>query len=224
MLAAIGAVHCGGQHGEVPPKPNPEFEAGGGNGAGVSYPSGPYGITKKSVIRNFAFVGFPQPASPGGKDALTPIALADFFNPTGADVFPEDSAFPAGDPKPKAICVVLAARWCGPCQAEAKDILPGKYADIKPRGGEFLLNLAQDLDYQPAGMSDLRIWTKQFSVDYPSVVDPEAEFSSLFDASSYPAALLIRTRDMVIVEAVTGSPDESFWARTEELLDVAEGE
>lgn len=217
-LVMIGLCTCGGSHGDVPPKPAPEFSVGGGDPSAPAYPAGPYGITKKTVIRNYEFVGFAYPALPAGRERLLPISFADFYNPTGTDTFPEGTSFTAGAPKPKALTVVLAARWCGPCQAEAKDLLPGKYAELKPRGGEFLLDLAQNLSYQPAEMSDLRIWTKQFNVDYPSIIDPMAEFSSLFDSSAFPSSLLVRTRDMTIVDAVTGSPDPSFWVRFEEIL------
>lgn len=210
----------GGDTGTTVPGATPEFEGGGQVAVPeVIYPEGPYGINRKSVVRNYEFLGFSNPSAEGGRDEFQSIQLADFYNPTGKDVYPEGSPFGAGNPKPKALSIVVAARWCGPCQIEAKNVLPGKYLALKPKGGEFLLNLAQDLDYEPAKMSDLRAWTKTYKVNYPSIVDPSQKLSSLFDANAFPANLLINTIDMTVVDVSSGAPPSSYWKKFEELLD-----
>ena len=68
---------------EVPP-----FPAGQGQKkAAISYPGGPYGVTKSSVITNFTFPGFPDPGTSKDPNALVDISLSDFYNPTGDAVY-----------------------------------------------------------------------------------------------------------------------------------------
>lgn len=212
-------VEDGSEDGEAPAVA-PEFEGGGQEAVPeIAYPAGPFGINRKSVVRNYEFLGFIDPSAEGGRDGFLPVSLSDFYNPTGKELFPEGSPYGAGNPKPKALGIVVSARWCGPCQQEARDVLPGKYAALKPKGAEFLLNLAQDLQGEPAKLSDLRTWTKTYKVNYPSVLDPAQKLSSLFEASAFPANLIIRTKDMSIVESVSGVPNETYWANFEEVLD-----
>src|SRR5512144_1830208 len=56
-----------------------------------AYPAGPYGIEIGSVVRNYKFVGFPDPSK--DTSSAYPIELADFYNPTGTDVYPEGSVY-----------------------------------------------------------------------------------------------------------------------------------
>src|SRR5262249_17595278 len=151
--------------------PAPEFPTGTGqvpNGV-IKYAPGPYGVSRGSIIANYNFVGYPNylgaadlldtgPACTTSADChdglvcntetsacqmgLWTIHLAAFYTPTGTDVFPENPPYGAGQPKPKALLIDVASVWCGPCNDEAKFVLPGQYALYQPQGGEFLLQLA----------------------------------------------------------------------------------
>jgi hypothetical protein len=204
--------------GEAPPAPIPED----GGSSLQAYPDGPYGINVGSVIRSFAFTGYVDPDRGTGPSNQVPISLADFYNPTGDGTFPEGSSFGEGEPVPKALVINVSAVWCGPCQHEAANVLPGKYDELAPRGAEMLLNLADGVEPGVAAtFSDLDSWVTTFPVRYPSVVDPLYQVGALFDSSSFPANIIIDTRDMTIAEVIAGVPEEAFWTKVEDLLDGA---
>jgi hypothetical protein len=180
----------------------------------VEYPPNAGGTNKGDVIENIVFetalinpLDFP--------DAPTvEIQLADLYNPTGDGVFPEGSPFPAGTPKPRALLIAMAARWCQPCRKEAKDTLPEKYAELGPKGAQFLLVLA---DGATPGVrateKDLRVWTSSFDTGYAAAIDEDSDLAQHFLKEQYPANMIIDTTTMKIEERVIGSPGEkdTFW-------------
>ncbi|MBK7861875.1 MAG: hypothetical protein IPJ65_25320 [Archangiaceae bacterium] len=85
-----------------------------------------------SVIKNYAFYGYANATV--DKTALKQVQMADFYNPTGTEVYPEGSPYSAGQPKPLALIVDRSAVWCSPCNYEAKNKLPGKHAQYFPQG------------------------------------------------------------------------------------------
>ena len=177
----------------------------------IEYPAAPYGIEKGSVIENYGFPGFVNPAEQP-KEIKT-IRLSDFYNPTGDETFPAGGAFPEGQPKPKAMLIVMSAVWCGPCQLEAAKTLPDKHEEFAP-AGEFLLVLADsETAGVPADDSDLAGWTNKYPTDFPAVIDPDYELGQQFPASAYPANMILDTTTMTIVEKITGAaPEEgAFW-------------
>jgi len=129
-------------------------------------------------------------------------------------VFPEDSPFPAGTPKPRALLINMAARWCQPCRKEAKDTLPEKYAELGPKGAQFLLVLA---DGATPGIrateKDLRVWTGSFDTAYASAIDEDSDLAQHFLKEQYPANMIVDTTTMKIVDRVIGAPgdDDAFW-------------
>jgi hypothetical protein len=210
----------GGNGGPVTDKPEP-FPQGTGQSANatVPYPSGPFGVNKGSVIQNYKFMGFPN-ATVDSHDLVT-VELADFYNPTGKDTFPKGSPLGDGTPKPKALLIDVASVWCGPCNYEAANVLPGLYAKYKPMGGEFLLQLADGPTPGTAASSkNLYQWTKKYKVNYPATIDPSYKLSALFQADAFPANMIIDTKTMKIVDVIAGVPDDggSFWPSYEKLL------
>jgi len=223
----------------------PDFQGGQGQAAAgtAAYAAGPYGIGKGSTITNYEFIGFPNAKT--DTSALRPIELADFYNPHGNDpdydpaseaeddrLFPLGSMYNAKDAdgnelrraKPKVLLINVASVWCPPCNEEAKTILPPKYEDYAPRGGEFLLQLADGpTPGTPAQAKNLIAWTKRYGVDYPAAIDPSMKLSALFEADAFPANLIIDTTTMKIVEVLAGAPqeDDPFWKKFEALLDPA---
>ncbi|MFO0759451.1 MAG: hypothetical protein U0359_23360 [Byssovorax sp.] len=198
----------------------------------LSYPKGPYGVQKGAIIDNFKFDGFVD--STRQSATLEPIAFADFYNPHADDpaympasaalddrLYPNGSLHGEGTPKPRALLVNVAAVWCGPCNEEAKNVFPGKHARYKPCGGEFFLNLAESATQgSPATQKNLASWGKKYKSDFPIVIDPKYQLASFFDASAYPANMIVDPRTMTVVEVVMGVPGESFWQKFEEVLDA----
>jgi hypothetical protein len=217
-VVALASAGCGSQTStgdgfEPPPEQPIPYDP-----SDVEYPVGPYGIEKGSVISDYAFEGFAN-AMRLPKE-LVVIRLSDFYNPTGDGLYPAGGAFPEGQPKPRALLIVMSAVWCGPCQLEAAKTLPDKHEEFAP-GGEFLLVLA---DSETAGVkadpADLSGWTNKFDTDYPAVIDQDYELGQLFPASAYPANMILDTKTMTILEKITGAaPDEgSFWNTFESLV------
>lgn len=213
---AMGASGCAGEDESAPPFPEGQGQE---PHVGAAYPAGPYGIEKGSIVENYKFIGFPDPS----KDSATlrEIQLADCYNPTGDESWPADSIY-AGKKKPKALLIVVSAVWCGPCQYENAEILPGEYAEYGPRGAEFMLQLADGPTVgEPAETKHLVNWTKKYGTAWPAVLDPSSKLSALFEADAFPANLLIDTTTMEIVEVVAGVPEagSSFFNSLEALLD-----
>jgi hypothetical protein len=193
-------------------QPAPEYPPNQGQPASnaPAYPAAPYGINVGSIIRNYQFVGYANGENKAS--GMQIVQLADFYNPTGDGVFDEGSVYGAGKAKPKALVIDVASVWCGPCNAEAADVLPGKHAEYRPLGGEFLLQLADGpTPGTPATAKNLDSWTNKYEVDFPAAIDPSSKLSALFEADAFPANFIIDTRTMRIVKAVNGVPDSSFW-------------
>lgn len=218
LVAGVAASIITGCDVEVPP-----FPAGQGQKkAAITYPGGPYGVTKSSVITNFTFPGFPAPETGKDPNALVDISLSDFYNPTGDGVYPAGSPYGEGNPKPKALLIDIGAVWCAPCQYEAKVILPPLYEEYKPRGAEFFFDLADGAKGGVAATpAELVTWVTKYKSKYPSAHDPDRKLGASFKADAFPVNILIDTRTMVIVDVVAGVPDEggAFFQSLEALLD-----
>lgn len=223
-LSALGCNEDGANGSDLPPPDRPLAATV------VVYPAGPYGVHPGDVIAGFSFQGYASPVKSSAK--LTAIGLADFYNPHADDpsyapkdpaqddrLFPNESPYGAGKPKPKALAIDIGAIWCGPCNYEAKTELPPRYLKYRPLGGEFLFQLADGATQGKAATEkDLLNWTKKYKVDYPSTIDVDKQLAALFDANSYPANMIINLRTMRIVAVVAGVPDEAFWATYEATI------
>lgn len=207
-------------------------DPGAGNGKGdhipawlpppptsVAYPPGPYDVMSGATIRNFGFPGYPDAQA---SMTVQQIQLADFYNPTGTDVYPAASPYGAGKKKPLGLFIDIASVWCGPCNLEAKTELPAKYARYHPCGGEFLFQLAEGAaPGTPATAQNLSAWTHAYKVDYPATFDKDQQLSALYGGGSFPDGVIIDTHDMHILEVVSGVPDDSVWKTFESTLDAA---
>jgi hypothetical protein len=214
--AASGLLGCAGEDEAAPP-----FPEGGGQVAAdaAAFPAGPYGISIGSTIANYKFIGFANAMVLSNQ--MQEIKLSDFYNPTGTEMFSADSPYGANTAKPKALLIDVSSVWCGPCNYEAANVLPGKYAQYNPMGGEFLLQLADGpTPGKAADSSHLYDWTSSYNVDYPAAIDPTYKLGALFEADAFPANMIIRTSDMKIVEVIAGAPEanSSFWTIFEDVL------
>jgi hypothetical protein len=231
----VGFLHCvalglasvvclagcaGGEVEEEEVEPTPDFPAGQGQLASgaILYPAGPVGVSKGSVVSNYQFIGYGDFVAYA--ETMQLIQLADFYNPTGIETYPDDTKYPgkAGKPKPTALLIDISASWCVPCQEEAKNVLPGKYEEYQPEGGEFLMQLAEGPAGDPATAKNLGTWTTKYDVNYPSSIDPSNKISALFNGAYFPTNILIDTRTMEIVRVVSGAPDALFWSKFEQTM------
>jgi len=217
------------------PAAAPEFPANSGQAAKptIAYPAGPYGINVGSVAPDFVWMGFQNATLKNDVASMQVIRLADFYNPHVADdtYAPASPAeddrlytaelYGAGTPKPKALAIDIGSVWCGPCNQEAKTVLPPLYLKYKPLGGEFLLQLGDGADGGvPATPKDLFNWTKKYKVNFPATIDPDYKLGELFAANAWPANVIIDTRTMKIVYAVAGVPGDAYWAKFEKVLNA----
>jgi hypothetical protein len=214
-LGLFGVTGCGTEYEEEKDEPAPDFVQVGQEeipGA-VEYAPGPYGYDKGKIIPNFKFIGFASyTADPG----LTWVQLADFYNPTGTEVFPEGSPYGAGTSKPTALLMIMSAAWCGPCKQEAND-LKTKFPDkLQPGGGHVLGLLVEAVNGDPADYYTATSWAQAYSVQYTLAIDPTRQALSIYEPA-FPGNMIIRTSDMKIIEIVAGSPDAThpFWATFE---------
>ncbi len=197
----------------------PTFQEGQGEtswqGEDAAYPAAPYGIREGQVIPDFEFFGFYDYMNLGAQ--ITPIALADFYNPTGDEVFPEGHPF-AGRAKPKIVVMIVSASWCPPCQAEAETDIPEKRDEYKD-DVVFLSTLTDGPNPGTAAtFADLENWTKTFPVDYPMAIDPANQIHDLYPRAAFPANMMIRTDTMQIVRAVNAAPDAAFWLQADGII------
>jgi len=189
---------------EVPPFPDGQ----GQKHQLVTYPPGPYGVSKGQVITDYTFQGFPRPGESADPNALQTISLSDFYNPDGNGVFGPGSPYGEGTPMPKALLIDIGALWCGPCQQEARYDLPPAYAEFHPEGAEFLFILADGgMTGVPASPAELVTWVTKYKSLYPSALDPERKFVSVFNANSFPVNMIVDTRTMTIVEVLPQKPE-----------------
>ncbi len=231
VLAAIAMTACTTTESDTEA---PAFPEGTGQVAHpVAYPAGPYGISKSSIIRNYSFVGFSDAKT--ATSSMQQIQLADFYNPHAFDKtynpasadeddrrFPPGSQYGAGELKPTVLHIDVASVWCGPCNEEAKTLLPVKHTSYKPCGGEILLQLADGPTPGTAATpQNLINWTKKYGVDFPATIDPSYKLSSLFEADAYPANMIIDLTTMEMVDVLAGEPvdGDPFWDHLEAHLD-----
>ena len=196
----------------------PSFDGDAGQTAhtGVDYPS-PTGTGIGSAVPNYQFLGFPRPDV--DKSVLVQMQLADFYNPTNAGVWPEGSLYGgAGTPMPKALAIVLAAVWCGPCNEEAATTLPARHAMYAPNGA-LLLGLGEsETPGDPATLDNLVAWTSRYHLDYSAVLDPSHFINNVVGSDAYPGNMIVRTRDMKIITWIAGVPDDAYWQLYENVI------
>jgi hypothetical protein len=196
----------------------------------TSYPGPPYGWTVGSTLADATFQGF---ADAHVSTTLEALKLSDFHNPHADDptyqpasaayddrLFPPGSPYGAGTKKPTALLIDIGSVWCGPCNGEAKSLLNGLYAKYKPCGGEFFYQLAEGaMQGAPLDEPQLKVWASSYKVAYPITMDNSRELGPFY-AAGFPAGVIVDTRTMKIVYAITGVPDDTFWQTFESHLDA----
>jgi hypothetical protein len=217
-FAVVASACFGCTSVEAPPVPAPT-PLGGGQTEQELEPcvDGPYGWSEGSILQNLVFDGFARPEI--DSEERGPIALCDFHNETGSDVYPEGSLYGAGWPKPRGLLVIVGAVWHGPCSYEAEQVLPAKYGAYASLGGELLFVLQDGA--QPgvsATPSQLQNWVLKFDLDYPAALDPARRLEPYYAVEALPQNLLVDTRTMEIVKVQAGQVGPELWSLFEDLL------
>jgi hypothetical protein len=202
VLSACG-IGCGSKG--AAPAPAADVAGHDANPAGVPYPTAHVGLRPRGkttanapntlpgdVIANYKFLGYP-----GGdvSRGLQTVALADYYDPTGAAY--------------KVIHVVAAATWCGPCNDETDALvraLSDPSTDLRSKGVVYLQALVEGPSPNyGATKADLDTWDGVHHVPFTSVLDPEAQaLGAFFDAASVPFNADVDARSMELLQAGTG--------------------
>lgn len=198
----------------------------------IFYPEGPFGVGEGSIIPNLSFIGYANAVA--DSTAMQQIQLGDFYNPHGRDatyqpkspaeddrLYPAGSQYGEGKPKPTVLAIDVASVWCGPCNAEAKCVLPVHEQRYTPCGGGLFLQLQDGPTVGKAATAkNLYNWTvKSYKEAFPSAIDPEGRIiSTIATQEAFPTNILVDTTTMKIVKIVPGVPDDTYWNAYESLL------
>lgn len=231
---AMGAIGCGGDtapgEGDEPEVVQaPDFPEGTGQPAWndeAAYPAAT-GFDVGAIIPNFKFLGYSNYKDPAVGGELKYTQMADYYNPTGDGVFPEGHV-KAGQPKPKAIVVLISSVWCPPCQYDAAEVLPGEYSHYQPMGGDIMSVLIDGpTPGDPATIQHVTNWANTYLTDwsapdgsvYSLVMDPEGKIMNLYEPA-FPSHIIVRTSDMRIMNRLTGvaQPGGLFWQNFEGII------
>ena len=192
-LAVVGAAGCGGPTYVTPDEPAQGAAAVGTNtkkpvapscDASV-YPCGPFGYGVGEVIANLQFYGRrnndPAQMVTAQPDQL--IKLSDYYK----------------DKSIKVIAVLVAAEWCGPCQAEQPELISTftDYATAK-KGVAFVEAIIQRKDGSPADLEAVDRWSNKFRIPFDMVADPTVALGPYYSVAAFPMQLIIQTSDMTI--------------------------
>jgi hypothetical protein len=163
------------------------------NPAGVAYPTDNLGTKKGNTIKNYKFVGYVNGDKANG---LTPVSLANFFDPTGETY--------------QLIHIQASGTWCTVCQAETKASVPLE-ADLKSRKVAWIITIAEGpTPGQPSTQTDLDKWLSNYKAPYTHVLDPgNKNLGPFYDAAALPWNANINAKTMEILNAGTGGTGDS---------------
>jgi hypothetical protein len=148
-----------------------------------NYPVGPYGYVEGSTVEDYKFVG----KTPSGGDYAS-AAVRDLY----LGEFHDDASV-------KALLIVGAAVWCGPCNQEApavEALASSRHSD----GFRTLTILAEGVDYgSPSTAADIQTWFNRYDIKSGGMgIDPEGRLFKYASTSAFPLQILLDTRTMKI--------------------------
>lgn len=159
----------------------------------LEYPPGPYGVDAKGqIFPRLKFQGYV--GGEGGE--WKEIDTIDYYDPTGERGF-------------YGVLIVVGAKWCGPCNEEAKS-LPGFFTTMyKDRGAKFLSLLLQDSSTSiPATQKTADWWNSKYHLNFDLGIDPTST-SMPKSGAGIPRNYIINPRNMQIV-CINSGVDPSY--------------
>lgn len=195
IVTTLLAVSACSSPGEAP-TPTAEPDAGTAEDAApaidaapwLAYPPGPYGVDAKGqIFPRLKFEGYVG----GEGGAWKEIDMIDFYDPTGERGI-------------HGVLVVVGAKWCGPCNEEAKK-LPGFFETLyRRRGARFLsLLLSDSTDTIPATRKTADWWNSKYHLNFDLGVDPTST-SMPAGGAGIPRNYIVNPRTMQIVRINSG--------------------
>lgn len=107
----------------------------------------------------------------------------------------------------------ISAVWCPHCNDEAgtlpKNYVPGWLA----KGGVVFSILVQNGNQSAqtaATPADLENWLTMYGINYPMSLDTQQNMVSATSLNAWPANLIIRLKDMVVIDSVFGATDAFY--------------
>ncbi len=176
------------------------LDTGSSDAAPLTYPLGPYGLTKGNVFPNLNLLGHRK-----GATAATMISLEDFYDPTGAK-------------KIHAVYLAVHTMASGECQSQEaffRDTYATKY---EPRGARVLTAIVADSLGAAPSHSWLMSWISTYKMTHELVADPERKTLPT-GTTTWPRSYAIDPRTMVIESVTDGMPASYKWGPTIVELD-----
>lgn len=160
------------------------------------YPEAPYGTKIDSVIEPLALLGWKAPADAAyDPAAFEPVSIAEYYNPDGTKPW-------------KMLWINSSAVWCGPCNEEYAFMRDNDTYEqkLKPLGVQVFGTLMEDgaNPPNPAKPTNLKSWGTKYEVKFPMGLDPAFRVGVYFAQGTVPGGLLVDTKNMKIVEVLTG--------------------
>jgi hypothetical protein len=183
------AGHDTNPEGVAYPTKNIGYQARGVDGSGNA------NKTPGNVMANYKFLGYPNADESKG---LQTVALADYFDPTGA--------------KYKVVHIIVAGVWCGPCNQETDALVkalndPTQAFDKK---GVAYVQALGDGPSEGTGATntDLLNWITTHHSNFTEVLDPNVKnLGVFFDAAAIPWNADLDARTMEILQDGVGYED-----------------
>lgn len=135
-------------------------------------------------------------------------AIAPSFQLTSLD---GTTTYNVGGKSDKVTIINFWAAWCGPCEAEAPDLV-ALYAKYK---GDVELYAVNATNYDK--LREAKAFVKEQGFTMPVLTDADGTAGDLYKVFSYPTSFIVG-RDGVIIERIGGVIDKRQW---EEYLDKA---
>lgn len=167
--------------------------------AASPYPEGPYGDGLNATLPNYRFLGWNDPSAVDyDVEKMELIELADFYDPDGTKDI-------------KLILINSSASWCPPCQAEYRHFkTEGTFKEYREKGVMFLGSLMENSAFEKPRYRDLEAWARNYSVNFPFVIDTGFKLGGLFTMDAIPNNTLVDAKTMKVIKLLPGGDTDAM--------------